>query len=79
MYNAEGQNTVAEVAESFLRNVWIENDELNDDFTHEVVYFNPDGVSAKGRTMEELITAWAEAQERRNKRLMSWMRSLRNI
>ena len=49
---AEGQNTVAEVAESFLRNLWTENDDLNNDFTDEVVYFTPDGVSAKERTME---------------------------
>ena len=66
---AEGQNTVAEVAESFLRNLWTENDELNDDFTDEVVYFNPDGVSAKGRTMEELITAWTEAQDKRKQEI----------
>ena len=34
---AEGQNTVAEVAESFVRNLWTDNDKLNDDFTYEVV------------------------------------------
>ena len=53
------------MAESFLRNLETENDDLNDDFTNEVVYVNPDGVSAKGRTVEELITVWTEAQDKR--------------
>ena len=65
---AEGQNTVAEVAESFLRNLLTENDKF-DDFTDEVVYFNPDGVAAKGRTMEELIAAWTEFQDKRKQEI----------
>ena len=35
---AEGQSTVAEVAESFLRNLETENDEFHDAFIKEIVY-----------------------------------------
>ena len=62
---AEGQSTVAEVAESFLRNLETEYDDFHDAFIKGVVYCCIDGVSAKGRTVEELITVWNEAQDKR--------------
>ena len=62
---AEGQSTVAEVAESFLRNLETDYDEFHDAFIKEIVCCGIDGVLAKGRTVEELITVWWEAQDKR--------------
>ena len=56
---------MAEVAEPFLRTIWIGNDDMCDEFADELFYFDLLGKSNKGRTVQEIRTEWTWAQEKR--------------
>ena len=61
---AIAQSAVAEVATSFLRNMETESDEFHDELMNETVHCGLDGVTTKGRSVEELITRWFEYEDK---------------
>ena len=61
---AIAQSAIAEVATSFLRTMETESDELHDELMKETVHCGLDGVTTKGRSVEELITRWFEYEDK---------------